>query len=132
MSSKNQTIPDTQTPLCSHHRTEASKSLIAAWIIGLDDIEEEFIIKGLGPALKRDTPFMPTVGEYRSECIQVKKTEVIAHRQAEEQKQIEYERDHGPELISYKEYCKRTNREPSDYFGTEQIETGDSEAKQDN
>lgn len=131
MKSKIQIITDSLNTLCSNHRTEASKSLVAAWTIGLNDIEQDYIMKALEPSLHRKSPFMPTVGEFRAICKQIKKTEVIALRRAEEQKQIEYERDHGPELISYKEYCKRTNREPSDYFGSSQVTTEDKETGQD-
>lgn len=116
--------------LCDNHRVSASKHLIMAWSLGLDDIESDYIMRGLQEILKeRDNPFMPTVGEFRAICKGLKKKDVITQRNQEEQKQIEYEREHGPELISYKEYCKRANREPSDYFGSEQVQTQNQKAE---
>lgn len=100
-------------------------------MIGLNDIEQEYIVKAVEPALQRESPFMPTVGEFRAICKKLKKQDVIAQRRNEEQKQIEYERKHAEPAISYKEYCRRTNRETGDYFGSPEIQAENRETGKD-
>lgn len=95
--------------LCENHKVTASKYLIMAWSIGLEGISSEYIMKGLSVILKeRTNPFMPTVGEFRAECKDVKKQEVIAERRVEEIKLLEMENKNRGESISYAEWKRRT------------------------
>lgn len=66
--------------LTADHRMKPTKNLLLAWEKGLYGIDVNILNKGLDTILQKERKFMPTVGEFRKVCEDLKTQKIIDER----------------------------------------------------
>ena len=81
------------------------KPLVEAWIIGLDGLSAESIMKAKVEILQnRANPFMPSSGEFRAVCNDIERKERKKERESHKLLEYQQERENAGKAITFSEW----------------------------